>query len=296
MPEEKDKRTSKTKKLLKKVLGRRYTFEGSQADLELLRSIYEGTCANTQPGDPSFHAYAAAVNATSEFAGQALDILELIPFNNQLVDIQEEYMPSYPPMSPVTSAFFASWMVLDARDSLTGVTLGELFVHYLQHMGKFDFLRQAMVALNDSFCSFYLVMDVGLHGVTLWDIAGKRQFQCWNSSGYPGRTGQVWYVRVLPPFVTGSNRSVTMGTPYVFKDSTRLTSEDMWEAFFQRHMASQVGAGHSLREYLKSGKSLGYWLEFIFQAFVSYTGNMILVTGVPDNPASLPHYSPKHNL
>lgn len=60
MPEEKDKRTSKTKKLLKKVLGRRYTFEGSQADLELLRSIYEGTCANTQPGDPSLHAYAAA--------------------------------------------------------------------------------------------------------------------------------------------------------------------------------------------------------------------------------------------
>ena len=72
MPEKKDKPTSKTEKLLKKVLGRRYTFEGSQADLELLRSIYEGTCANAKPGDPSFHAYAAAVNTTSEFATQAL--------------------------------------------------------------------------------------------------------------------------------------------------------------------------------------------------------------------------------
>jgi len=55
----------------------------------------------------------------------------LIPSNNQLADIQEEYMPSYPPMSPVTSAFFAGWMVLDARDSFTRATLGELFVPYL---------------------------------------------------------------------------------------------------------------------------------------------------------------------
>ena len=65
-------------------------------------------------------------------------------------------------------------------------------------------------------------------GFRLWDIAGKREFQCWNSSGYPGRKGEVWYVRVLPPFGTGSNRSVTMVTPYVFKDSARFT----WEDFF----------------------------------------------------------------
>ena len=48
-----------------------------------------------------------------EFAGKVLGFPELIVFNNQLADLQEEYMPSYPPMSPVTSAFFAGgwcWM------------------------------------------------------------------------------------------------------------------------------------------------------------------------------------------
>src|SRR6266511_1571913 len=172
MPQEKDKRTSKVDKLLRKVLGRRFTFDASRADLELLRSIWAGTYGNTKPGDPSFHAYAATLNVANEFASQALDILELIPFNNQLADIQEEYMPSYPPMSPVTSAFLAGWMVLDARDSLTGLTLGELFAHYLQHVGKFDYLREAMVALNDSYCSFYEVTDFDAHGVKLSEIAG----------------------------------------------------------------------------------------------------------------------------
>jgi len=83
-----------------------------------------------------------------------------------------------------------------------------------------------------------------------------------------------------------------MSTPYVFKNSSR----DTWESFFQRCSASQAVAGRSLRDYLKHGKSLRYWLEFVFQAFVGYTGNMILATGAPDNPASLPHSHPKHNL
>lgn len=292
MVDKRKQQALKAEKLLKKVLSRRFTFDGSQADLELLRSIAEGCYASAKPGDPGFHAYAAALNVANEFAAQALEIPELVPFNNQIVNLQEQYMPSYPPMSPVTSAFFAGWMVLDARDSFTGLTLGEVFVHYLQHTGKMEYLRSAMVALNESCCSFYEVADVDVQGIKLWDIASKQEVQCWNSSGYSDRGGEIWYVRLLPPFVAGSSRSVTMSTPYVFRDSNRQT----WEDFFARYQASEFGAGHSLREYLKCGKSLGYWLEFVFQAFEGYTGNMILVTGVPDNPASLPHSHPKHKL
>jgi len=286
------KPSSKTVKLLKKVLDHRFTFEKSQADLELLRSIHGGTYANTKPGDSSFHAYVAALNTAIEFTLQAVDILELIPFNNQIFDLQEEYMPSYPPMSPVTKAFWASWMVLDAQDSFTGVTLGGLFAQYLQHTGSFDYLQKAMGPLNDSFCSFYEVTDVNDQGVKLWDIAGRQELDCWNSSGYPGCEGEVWYVRLLPPFSEQAKRSVTTGTPYVFRDGDRRK----WEQFFERQQRSLVVGGHSLRDYLKSGKSLRYWLEFVFQAFAGYTGNMILATGVPDDPASLPHSNPMHKL
>ncbi len=292
MPEPESRRNRRAERLLKEVLSERFTFETSETDVQLLRSIYEGTYADTKPGDASFHAYAAAINLANEFAGQVLGFPDLIPFNNQLADLQEEYMPSYPPMSPVTSAFFAGWMVLDARDASTGMTIGEVLVHYLQHLGTFDYVEKAMVALNDSFCSFYEVLDVGAQGLTLWDIAGKHEVQCWSSSGYSGRKGEIWYVRVLPPFVEGLTRSVSLSTPYVFTDSSRST----WEDFFQRHLASEAGAGPSLRDYLKQGKSFGYWLEFVYQAFAGYTGNMILVTGVPDDPGSLPHSDPRHQL
>ena len=292
MPEPKRKRNPRAERLLKEVLRERFTFEESQGDLELLKSIYDGTYANSKPGDPSFHAYAAAVNVANEFAGQVLGFPDSIPFNNQLAELQEEYMPSYPPVSPLTSAFFAGWVVLDARDDSTGMTLGELFVHYLQHLGTFDYVQKAMVSLNNSFCSFYEVTHVDAQGLKLWDIAGKQEVQGWCSSGYPGRKGEIWYVRVLPPFVEGLTRSVTMSTPYVFRDSSRST----WEDFFQRYLASEFATVHPMRDYLKNGKSLGYWLEFVSQAFANYTGNMILVMGVPDDPASLPHSDPKHTL
>jgi hypothetical protein len=114
----------KSETIIKKVVGRQYTFTGSEKDLDLLRSLVEGKCIHTKPGDPNFHAYAAAMNTTTEFGEQALEVLELIPFNNQLAHLQDEYMSSYPPMNPVTTSFFAAWMVLDAQDGLTGMTLG----------------------------------------------------------------------------------------------------------------------------------------------------------------------------
>jgi hypothetical protein len=287
---EETKRLLKREKLYRNITARRFTFEESRDDLELLNSVCEGTC--TKEGDPSFHAYAAANNIAKEFNEQALDILELIPFNNELADVQDEYEPSYPPISPVTSSFFAGWMLMDAQDSITGVTLGKLFSHYLHHATKWEHLRKALVAMNDSYCSFYEVMDVDANGVKLWDIAGEQLLGCWNSSGYPGLQGEIWYARVLPPFGQGSNRSVTASTPYVFRDSSRIT----WENFFQRHLASKTGAERPLKHYLKYGKSLEYWLEFVFQAFKGYTGNMIFVTGVPDDPASLPHCDPRRKL
>ena len=73
--------------LLRKILGVRFTFQGSQADLELLRSIHDGTYANTKPGNPNFHAYAAAVNTASELVvpqriGSALIQIEALPANS----------------------------------------------------------------------------------------------------------------------------------------------------------------------------------------------------------------------
>jgi hypothetical protein len=52
-----------------------------------------------------------------------------------------------------------------------------------------------------------------------------------------------------------------MSTPYVFRGSSR----QLWEDYFKRYQQLEFGAAHSMREYLKHGKSLSYWLESIFR-------------------------------
>jgi hypothetical protein len=82
MADQKNKQNRRAERLLREVLRGRFTFKESQADLELLQSIDDGTFANAKPGDPSFHAYASAVNAANEFADHAFQLPDLIPFNN----------------------------------------------------------------------------------------------------------------------------------------------------------------------------------------------------------------------
>jgi len=269
---------------LKKILNCSYRFPESKGDLETAKAIDDGTYQGGEFGDLNFLSYAAALNAAGEFATQALDVPQLTAFNNLLADAQEEYMPGYPPMSPVTTSFFHAWMILDAPISPGGPSLGELFGQWLRGKSTLSYLWKALDILNKSYGSFYEVVGVeGNQVVRLRDILQENEVRCWNSSGYSGRNGEVWYVRVLLPSVDGAECSVTLNTPYVFKNENRKSIE----AFFRRQ--SSEHPSFDVQDYLKHGTFPNYWLEYIFQAYAGHTGNAIFIEGLPDDAASRPH-------
>lgn len=272
-----------TKQILKQVLKRHFDFSICQEDIELVHAVHEGRLPKDNTGDPSFQTYAAALNIAGEFATQALDIFELIPFNNQVADIQEDYMPSYPPMSPVTSSFFQAWFVLDAQIPQDGSTVGELFQKRLKNANELPLIWKSIGLLNASYGSFYEVVDKEKNQVRLSEICSDREMRCWNSSGYEGKKGEVWYVRLLPPCLDGSDCWVTLNTPYVFEDDNRQA----WEAYFHRALENEPSL--KVSQYLKHGKSFTYWLEFVFQSYAGHSGNAVFLTGFPDDPASRPH-------
>ena len=276
----------KTDRIAKKVLQRSYDFAECREDIDLIRSVHEGTLEDGKKGDPNFHGYAATLNITGVFALQALDILELIPFNNKLADFQDEYMPSYPPMSPITKSYFQAWMLFDARVSPNGPTMGRLFAHYLKKKNTMRYLWKALDGLNDSYGSFYEVEAVAEEDqVQLWDIVDQKKTTCWNSSGYGGELGEIWYVRQLPSYLDDFRRSVTVNTPYVFKKEGRR----LWEDFFSRQQNLEHNPVREIGSFLKHGKSPEYWLEFVFQAYANHTGNAIFLEGFPDIAESRPH-------
>lgn len=278
--------------IVSKALNGTYSFPKSKPDMELLRQLTKGEADKTNmKGSSDFHRYTAAFNICTEFGEQLLDKIELLgPFNNRIADKQEEYMPSSPPMSSVTTSFFTTWMALDApiNDELT---IGLLYLRYIREKKVMLYAENAMENLNDSFPSFYQVTGGDLERTILWDMVGKREIgaQCaindLSVATYQPTVGDVWYSRILPSLIDENLPHVVFTSPYVF----RKTGRNYWEEFFSRRNARKGEGRDGIVNYLKRGDSFGYWLEFVFQTYVGHTREVIFAEGLPDIKESRPH-------
>ena len=272
--------------LLKKVLNKNYSFPKSKPDMELLRNR---ECAET--GLPDFKCYAAAFNICMEFGEQLLDSIPLLGhFNNSICEMQEEYMPSGPPMSPITRSFFSSWMILDALIN-ENVTLGTLYSRYIHEKKVMLYTAQAMDHLNESSVTVYQVTGGDLRKTILWDILGKRELVAsisiydYSLASYEPAVGDVWYTRILPPLQGCSLDCYSVfGTPIIFRKTTRVD----WENFFLRRQAGKSEALNGISNFIKHGNSFGYWLEFVFQTYIGHTREVIFAEGLPDMKDSRP--------
>jgi hypothetical protein len=274
--------------IIRKALNRTYSFSKSKGDMEALRQLAKGERADS---DTDFSYYAAVFNICTEFCEQMLNgIQALDPFNNLIVDAQEEYMPSGPPMSPVTLSFFSSWMALDAPiDEKT--TLGSIYLRYIREKNVMLYAQEAMEHFVESYANVFQVVGGDLRRTIVWDIVNKREIATnigivdYAKASYEPTIGDVWYTRILPPLKGADHLWTVFGTPYVF----RKTGRKDWEEFFARRAVSKADPAKDVTDYLKRGDSFTYWLEFVFQTYIGHTREVIFAEGLPDIKDSRPH-------
>ena len=65
--------------------------------------------------DPLHAAYTAVQNLTSLFAETVSAFDELDPYSQIVGDAQDEYLPDFPPVSPLTLSYFTCWAFFDVR-------------------------------------------------------------------------------------------------------------------------------------------------------------------------------------
>jgi hypothetical protein len=108
-------------------------------------------------------------------------------------------------------------------------------------------------------------------------------------SGYRGRKGELWYVRVLPPPLPGVMEHVVFTTPYLLVHP----GEREWQAYFRRTLPDAPLRDRIARyeHHMKFGPTRDYWTEFVFEAYVNHRSDVIFLKGLPDVPESRPHSS-----
>lgn len=194
---------------------------------------------------------------------------------------EDEYLPSYPPMSPVTKSFYQSWGLYDLAFSRRGrpretygsvaLALAEVFRIHPLNVELGEKLASSRVGL-------YRILNVIEDDliVVQEEVTGAERLVFTPDRG---RAGDLLLVRLLPPVIAGDDVWVAFTTPYVI-------APDGWDDFFARETADVM----EYESLMKWGRTTFYWLEYIMQSYVDHTPTSISLTGVPDDRSTRPFF------
>ncbi len=277
-------RKEKTRKVVELAAVR----QGNKVAAEALASAKTPEALVDNGYDPVHAAYVSAQNLLSLVFEGLLEYKELDRFGDILAEADDLYFPSGPPMSPVTKSFFFTWSGLDLRLGIHKESLASIAIQLQHLLGIPAPLVQLWQNLSASRMGMYQHMGFDGEKVVLRELYGEQDVSVYVASGYRGKAGELWHVRLLPVAAELPSQKVAFTTPHVL---TAGLAE--WQGFFERASWKKLSKEMDYHELMRYGATRYYWLEFIHQAYLGMDpgGGAIYLAGVPDKGQSRPHFS-----
>jgi hypothetical protein len=186
------------------------------ADFAQVPKDVKGVEALVRSGhDPLHAAYVAAQNFTSSFAEAVSQFPEFDPYCQVVGPAQDEYLPSSPPMSPLTMSYFTTWAFFDVRFGPDGETIGTCLLDVADPLGMDPFTAETVRRFQGSRMGIYEQGGAEGGRCRLRELVTDDEFTCHAASGYRGKAGELWYVRLCPPLLGLVDYHVAFTTPYV---------------------------------------------------------------------------------
>ncbi len=268
---------------------------GGKEKLEaLFREIHPSkiTAKNT------LHAmYIHTLNTLSIF----LEVMHELPafqkLTNLIADAGEEYMPSGPPISPITKTFFHCWTLFDIHVGQKKETFTSIIMEIADFLNLDAATVQTIDMMRKSRMGFYI--HEGRQGdLNLFrELWTDRKYIAYMPMNRDRPPGELWFIRLFPPsaYLADAQYHVVFTTPYIIgnKKLLRFKPPDLeqWQRFFERNVPKTgiVDTTQAYEHFMKYGLHRNYWSEFIIQGYCGYATENILLTGIPDKPETLPH-------
>jgi hypothetical protein len=195
-------------------------------------------------------------------------------------------MPSEPPMSPLTGSYFTTWAFYDLRFGPDNETIGTCLLDVVEPLGLEPEVIDAVRRLSETRMGIYEHIGIKGRRCLLKELITADEFECYVPAGYPGRKGELWFVRLCPP-VEPVSYHLAFTTPYVLTDFGKAD----WTAYLSKSLMGLTAPERRRRllEFMKYGREPDFGNEFIFKAYHHHRPDAIFLTGLPDVPGSLPH-------
>ena len=243
--------------------------------------------------DPCHGIYALAQNIASLMSESMSTMREAKGFVRIAGEAEDEYMPSGPPMSPLTVSYFTMWALFDVRFGSSRETMGSCILRIAPEFDCPSWLTDAVERMQQSRMGFYVHCGSEGDGVLLREVGTREVVSCSVPAGYAGGEGEVWFVRVLPPPHPLCRRHIVFTTPYVIRD----WPEEAFVDYLERERARMKAQKRPPRtddlhgHLMKYGPEPNHWNEYILCAYMGHQREAIFLTGIPDIRESLPHAS-----
>ena len=243
--------------------------------------------------DPCHAVYAMGQNVASLMAESISGMREAKGYVRIAGGAEEEYMPTGPPMSPLTVSYFTMWALFDVRFGSSRETMGSCILRIAPRFDCPSWLIDTVERMQRSRMGFYVHCGSDGDGVLLREVGMREIVSCAVPTGYAGCEGEIWFVRVLPPPNSLCRRHIVFNTPYVIGDYPERAFVDYLERELARMMAKKTppGTDRAHRHLMKYGPDPNHWHEYIHCAYSGHRHEAIFLTGIPDIRESLPHAS-----
>lgn len=248
--------------------------------------------------DPVHAVYMYGQNKMSVLVEQLSPLPAVAKLSDACADADEEYMPSGPPMSPLTQSYFFCWSVFDLCTGSRKESFGTIIIEICEALNVDEGLLTIFRKMQASRMGFYMHEGKVGRFVQLRELVTGNIVKAMVASEYMGNPGELWLVRVMPdPFDNlPFGYSIVMTTPYVvgkFSKNTYslLGNEAEWLAFFDRTL-KKTGKSDTCMAYehlMKYGLTRPYWNEYILESYVYNVKEAIFLAGFPDIALSRPH-------
>ena len=262
----------------------REIFREARLDVDALRKL---TAAGH---DPCHAAYIYGQNIASVLAEQLSAMKEARQYTKIVGAAEDSYMPSGPPISPLTPSYFTMWAFFDVLFGQSQETIGTCILRSVQETQFPAWLSDVIGLMQRSRMGFYVHCGTEGHLVRLREVGSQETRLCHVPTGYFGRAGELWFIRLLPPATALFNYHDVFNTPYVLVNVSERAIED----YFVREIA-RLGARPLPRKLeastyiMKHGPTTNHWNEYIFCAYAGHQHDAVFLTGIPDIKESLPH-------
>jgi hypothetical protein len=235
--------------------------------------------------DPLHAAYVSAQNLVSFFAESVSTFPEFKPYCQIVGPAEDEYMPDAPPFSPLTRSYFTTWAFFDVPFGPDKETMGTCLLDIADLVDLDSFMVEVIRKFQHTRMGIYEHCGLEKSRLRLRELATNEELTCHVASGYKGKEGELWYVRLCPPLAALADYHVGFTTPYILTHATKAD----WTAYLKKSVLGAADEKKALHRFLKYGKKPNEWNEYVFLAYHHHQFEAIFLAGLPDVKGSLPH-------